>query len=65
MRGVPKNPLQAAATAREYADELRLARPPFFVQGLLLGLLAPVCKMLGYEGRYPKRGTPAPDRSSR
>jgi mannose-6-phosphate isomerase-like protein (cupin superfamily) len=51
VRGVPKNPLQAAATAREYADELRLARPPFAVQKVLLGLLAPVCRLLGYEGR--------------
>lgn len=54
-RGIPKNPLRAVAMAREYADETRLARPPFAVQRVLLGLLAPVCGLLGYEGRYPKR----------
>ena len=58
QRGVPKNPLQAAATAREYSDELRLALPPFAVQKVLLGLLAPVCRLLGYGGRYPKQGDP-------
>ncbi|MGH3089038.1 MAG: hypothetical protein ACRDSJ_17195 [Rubrobacteraceae bacterium] len=55
-RGVPRNPLRAAATAREYGDELRLAWPPFAVQKALLGLLAPVCRLLGYGGRYPKHG---------
>lgn len=59
-RGVPKNPLQAAATAREYSDELRLAWPPFAVQKVLLGLLAPVLGLLGYGGRYPKHGDPGP-----
>ena len=58
QRGVPKNPLQAAATAWEYSDELRLARPPFAVQKVLLGLLAPVLRLLGYGGRYPKHGDP-------
>jgi quercetin dioxygenase-like cupin family protein len=62
VRGVPKNPLQAAATAREYADELRLAWPPFAIQRVLLGLLAPVCRFLGYGGRYPKYGYPESDR---
>ena len=62
VRGVPKSPLQAAATAREYADELRLARPPFAVQRVLLGLLAPVCRLLGYRGRYPRYGNPESDR---
>lgn len=64
-RGVPTNPLQAAATAREYWDELRLARTPFAVQRVLLGLLAPVCRLLGYHGRYPKRGIPIPGQSRR
>jgi len=65
VRGVPRNPLQAAATAREYADELRLARPPFAVQRVLFGLLAPISRVLGYEGRHPKRGVPVPGRSPR
>jgi quercetin dioxygenase-like cupin family protein len=47
-RGIPKNPLQAAAAAWEYADELRLARPPFAVQKMLLAVLAPVLRLLGY-----------------
>lgn len=63
-RGVPKNPLQATATAREYADELRLARPPFMVQRVLLALLAPVCRLLGYAGRYPGHSAPGPGRPS-
>jgi len=58
QRGVPKDPLQAAATVWEYSDELRLARPPFAVQKVLLGLLAPVLRLLGYGGRYPKHGDP-------
>lgn len=58
QRGIPKNPLQAAAVAREYSDELRLARPPFAVQKVLLGVLAPVLGLLGYRGRYPKHGDP-------
>lgn len=57
-RGVPKNPLQAAATAREYSDQLRLAWPPFAVQRVLLGFFAPICKLLGYKGRYPKYDVP-------
>jgi quercetin dioxygenase-like cupin family protein len=63
VRGVPRNPLQAAAPAGEYSVELRLARPPFAVQKVILGLLAPVCLLLGYEGRYPKRGRNGTDPS--
>ncbi len=61
-RGLPKNPLRAVAMAREYADETRLARPPFAVQKVLLGALAPVCRLLEYRGYYPKHGTPETDR---
>ena len=52
-QGVP-NLLHAAVLMREYQDELRLAQPPFAVQKLLIGLLAPIGELLGYRGRYPE-----------
>ena len=52
-QGVP-NLLHAAVLMREYQDEFRLAQPPFAVQKLLIGLLAPIGGLLGYRGRYPE-----------
>jgi len=52
-QGVP-NLLHAAALMREYQDEVRLAKPPFAIQRLLIGLLAPIGGLLGYRGRYPE-----------
>jgi quercetin dioxygenase-like cupin family protein len=46
-KGVP-NLLQAAVIAEEYADVFRLASPPWPVQKLLLAVLAPLGRLLGY-----------------
>ncbi len=51
-KGVP-NLLRVALIAREYDDEFRLASPPWPVQRILFGLLAPVGRLLGYHVRYP------------
>jgi quercetin dioxygenase-like cupin family protein len=58
-KGVP-NPLRAALIAREYEDVFRLASPPWAVQRLLFGSLAPVGRLLGYRAEYPypHRGVP-------
>ena len=45
--------LRAALIAREYEDEFRLASPPWAVQGLLFGSLAPIGRLLGYRTEYP------------
>jgi mannose-6-phosphate isomerase-like protein (cupin superfamily) len=51
-KGVPSL-LRAALIAREYEDEFRLASPPWAVQRLLFGSLAPVGRLLGYRAEYP------------
>ena len=51
--GLP-NPLQLAGMAREYEDEIYLARPPLIVQRVLFGLLASIGTLLGYKARYPE-----------
>lgn len=55
--GLP-NPFQRAVIAREYEDEVYLARPPLFVQRVYFGLLAPIGKLLGYKARYPEYSGP-------
>jgi len=50
-RGYP-NIFQAAATAVEFRDELRLARPPLWVQDLVFRTVAPLAHALSYQGRY-------------
>ena len=51
-KGVP-NLLRAALIAREYEEEFRLASPPWAVQRILFGLLAPLGRLLGYRLPYP------------
>jgi quercetin dioxygenase-like cupin family protein len=51
-KGVP-NLLRAALIAREYEDELRFASPPWAVQKVLFGVLAPVSRLLGYRVPHP------------
>ena len=51
-KGVP-NLLRAALIAREYEDEFRLASPPWAVQRLLFGSLAPIGRLVGYRAEYP------------
>jgi quercetin dioxygenase-like cupin family protein len=55
--GLPKNPLQLVVFANEHKDEVFLTRPPIPVQRALfavLGLLAPVGRLLGYRATYPQ-----------
>lgn len=52
-KGMP-NLLQLAVFAREFDDVMRLTRPPRWVQRVLFGLLAPLARMLGYQGSYPE-----------
>jgi quercetin dioxygenase-like cupin family protein len=56
-KGLP-NPLQAAVALREFSDEIRLARPPFWVQKVAFGLLAPLGRLVGYRARYPQYSSP-------
>lgn len=46
-KGSP-NLLQAAVIAQAYADEFRLARPPWAVQRVLFAVLAPLGRLFGY-----------------
>ncbi len=39
--------------ASEYADEFRLASPPWPVQRTLVAALTPVGKLFGYRARHP------------
>ena len=52
-KGAP-NLLRMAVIAREYADEFRLASPPWPVQRALFAVLAPAGRLLGYEARPGK-----------
>ncbi|HEX2740969.1 MAG TPA: cupin domain-containing protein [Rubrobacter sp.] len=50
-KGSP-NLLQAAVITQAYADEFRLARPPWAVQRVLFAVLAPLGRLFGYS--YPE-----------
>jgi quercetin dioxygenase-like cupin family protein len=61
--GLPKNPLQLVVFANEHKDEVFLTRPPIPVQKALfavLGLLAPVGRLLGYRATYPQSAAEEP-----
>jgi quercetin dioxygenase-like cupin family protein len=61
--GLPKNPLQLVVFAEEHKDEVFLTRPPIPVQKVLfavLGLLAPVGRLLGYRATYPQSAAEEP-----
>jgi quercetin dioxygenase-like cupin family protein len=47
-KGVP-NLLRSAVIAQAFADEFRLAHPPWPLQRLLFAVLAPVGRLLGYS----------------
>jgi quercetin dioxygenase-like cupin family protein len=49
--GLP-NPLVLALIMREFEKGLYLAQPPLAAQRILFGLLAPVGRLLGYQGHY-------------
>ena len=52
-KGLPVK-LQIALTASRYANELRLASPPFGIQQLLFGVLKPIALLSGYKAVYKK-----------
>ena len=53
--GIPKNPLQAALILRHFEDEIYFVRPPLAIQRLILGPLAAIARLLGYQADYPYR----------
>ncbi|MGH3148429.1 MAG: hypothetical protein ACRDTR_21825 [Rubrobacter sp.] len=46
--------LQLVLFAREFEDVLYFTKPPRIVQKVVLGVLAPVARLLGYRGSYPE-----------
>jgi quercetin dioxygenase-like cupin family protein len=54
-KGMP-NLLQLALLSREFEDVLYFTKPPRAVQKALFAVLAPVARLLGYEGSHPEYG---------
>jgi uncharacterized cupin superfamily protein len=52
-QGMP-NLLQAAVTTMTFSDVARFTKPPWPVQLLLFGTLAPIARILGYRGLNPE-----------
>lgn len=46
--------LQLAIIANKYADNFRLAHPPFIVQQILFAVVTPLAYLLGYGPRYKR-----------
>jgi hypothetical protein len=46
--------LQAAVIADEFSDVIRFVKPPFAVQRIAFGLLAPVARRTGRRATYPQ-----------
>jgi hypothetical protein len=46
--------LQGALVSREFRDVIVFRSPPFLVQRVLFGLLAPVARLRGYRPTYPQ-----------
>lgn len=51
--GVP-NLLQLAVILHAYSGEFRASSPPYVVQRILFGILAPLGRLLGYRATYEK-----------
>lgn len=51
-KGLPP-PLQLAVMVPYFGDEIRLTSPPWAVQRLVFGVLAPIGRLLGYRAQYP------------
>ncbi len=51
--GLP-NLWQLAVILRAYRNEFRASKPPYFIQWLLFGLLAPIARRKGYRARYER-----------
>ena len=49
--GIP-NLLQLAVILREYRNEFRASNPPYSVQRVLFGILAPIGLLKGYQAKY-------------
>lgn len=49
--GTP-NLLQLVVILHEYSNEFRVTSPPYWFQRILIGLLSPIGKLLGYRARY-------------
>lgn len=52
-KGMP-SPLQLALLAREFEDVFVLRSPPPALQPVLFGALAPIARLRGYRGTYPR-----------
>jgi quercetin dioxygenase-like cupin family protein len=52
-RGLPRNPLQLAVTAREYTDVIRGTDVPAAVQTPLLAVLGSIGTIMGYRANVP------------
>ncbi|MET9364742.1 cupin domain-containing protein [Streptomyces sp. NPDC006632] len=62
-RGMP-HLLQQAVTTLEFQDVLRFTQPSWPVQRVLFGVLAPVARMLGYQGCNPEYMTRKPSETA-
>jgi quercetin dioxygenase-like cupin family protein len=51
--GAPANPLRFALILREFEEEIYFVWPPLAVQRVILGALARVARLLGYQAEYP------------
>ena len=52
-KGMP-NRLQLALIAREFSDVIVFRSPPWIVQRVLFGVLAPIARWRGYRATYPQ-----------
>jgi len=64
--GVPRNPLRLALVLREFEHEIQFVRPPAALQRLILGPLAALGRLAGYQAAYPynRAGAPATRRNT-
>jgi len=51
-KGLP-SPLRMAPILQNYWDVLYLAKPPLFIQKIVMGMLAVVARLIGYRDEYP------------
>jgi quercetin dioxygenase-like cupin family protein len=58
--GLPRNPLQLAAFASEFADEIRGVSPPHAVQRVIIPPLAALARLLGFRGHHTRFRADAP-----
>jgi quercetin dioxygenase-like cupin family protein len=52
-KGMP-NPLQLAIFGKEFQDVLYFTSPPRWVQKLMFAIVAPIARLVGYQGSYSK-----------